>query len=229
MTDDEYTEWDAAYVLNALSVSERHQYEQHLPGCGSCRRAVSELAPIPALLVAAPAPGPSTKTTASATASAPAAAADPPDPTERVHHGRRRGRMLLAAAAVGLVLVGGAAGYAVTESLSSPATTAAAGESVRLDPVADSGVHADLMLAAKPWGSRLEWSCSYPYAVDPGHAYELAVIDDGGARTVIATWTGDGRPRTTGLAASTSTPPDEIARIELSTASSGVLLAFANL
>lgn len=231
MTPDEYSEWDAAYVLGALSASERRQFEQHVSGCRSCRQSVSELAPLPALLGAVPAPP--DRTAAPAGENADAAASDFASLAalaDRVRSGKRRSRMLLAAAAVGLILVGGAAGYGATLGLGTSAVVAT-GESVRLDPVGNSGVHADMSLTDEPWGTRLDWSCSYPPGIVPardydaaGRDYELAVVDAAGIRTVVATWTSDGKPRTTGLSAATSTPLDEISRIELS-AASGILLA----
>ncbi len=50
---DPYLQWDAAYVLGALSSSERREFEQHLTGCRICQRAVSELAGMPGLLAQA--------------------------------------------------------------------------------------------------------------------------------------------------------------------------------
>ena len=41
----DYAMWDAAYVLGALSDSDRREYESHLEGCIECRTAVTELAP----------------------------------------------------------------------------------------------------------------------------------------------------------------------------------------
>lgn len=45
-----FAEWDAAYVLGALSPDDRHAYEDHLAGCARCRTAVAELVPLPGLL-----------------------------------------------------------------------------------------------------------------------------------------------------------------------------------
>ena len=45
-----YAEWDAAYVLGALSPAERREFEEHLEACEACRRSVAELAPMPGLL-----------------------------------------------------------------------------------------------------------------------------------------------------------------------------------
>jgi hypothetical protein len=54
-THDDYADWDAAYVLGALSVSERLEFEEHLSGCVACRGAVAELAGMPGLLAQLPA------------------------------------------------------------------------------------------------------------------------------------------------------------------------------
>ena len=47
---DDYAQWDAAYVLGALSDSDRREYEEHLAGCVSCRDAVDELSTVATLL-----------------------------------------------------------------------------------------------------------------------------------------------------------------------------------
>jgi hypothetical protein len=46
----EYAHDDGAYVLGALSPSERAAYERHLADCSSCREAVAEIAVLPGLL-----------------------------------------------------------------------------------------------------------------------------------------------------------------------------------
>jgi hypothetical protein len=47
---DKFAQWDAAYMLGALSPADRREYEEHLAGCPTCQAAVSELAAIPGLL-----------------------------------------------------------------------------------------------------------------------------------------------------------------------------------
>ena len=47
---DKFAQWDAAYVLGALSPAERREFEEHLASCPSCQAAVSELAAVPGLL-----------------------------------------------------------------------------------------------------------------------------------------------------------------------------------
>ena len=47
---DKFAQWDAAYVLGALSPAERREFEEHLASCPPCQAEVSELAAIPGLL-----------------------------------------------------------------------------------------------------------------------------------------------------------------------------------
>ena len=47
---DKFAQWDAAYMLGALSPADRREYEEHLAGCPTCQAAVSELAALPGLL-----------------------------------------------------------------------------------------------------------------------------------------------------------------------------------
>ena len=57
----EYEMWDAAYVLGALSDTDRREFEMHMAGCSSCRQAVAEfeaIAPMLSLLDEEPAPVP---------------------------------------------------------------------------------------------------------------------------------------------------------------------------
>jgi len=47
---DKVAQWDAAYVLGALSPADRREFEEHLASCSACQAAISELAAIPGLL-----------------------------------------------------------------------------------------------------------------------------------------------------------------------------------
>ncbi len=51
----EFAHDDGAYVLGALSPTERSAYQAHLAGCDECTRAVQELAGLPGLLARVPA------------------------------------------------------------------------------------------------------------------------------------------------------------------------------
>src|ERR1700722_272604 len=48
--DHEYEMWDAAYVLDALSDTDRREFEMHMAGCSSCRKAVREFEAIAPML-----------------------------------------------------------------------------------------------------------------------------------------------------------------------------------
>jgi carotenoid cleavage dioxygenase len=45
-----HAQWDAAYVLGALSDAERREFEAHMVGCSACRTAVADLTGLPPLL-----------------------------------------------------------------------------------------------------------------------------------------------------------------------------------
>ncbi len=49
-TGDRYAEWDAAYVLGALSSVERLEFEAHLGSCAACSARVAEMAGMPGIL-----------------------------------------------------------------------------------------------------------------------------------------------------------------------------------
>src|SRR5665811_1639999 len=50
MSTDEFTLYDAAYVLGALSPADRREFEDHLKGCAACSSSVGELAGLPGLM-----------------------------------------------------------------------------------------------------------------------------------------------------------------------------------
>ncbi|RDV46603.1 hypothetical protein DOE76_00675 [Leifsonia sp. ku-ls] len=53
-THEEFSTWDAAYVLGALSPAERRAYEAHLRECARCAEALTELAGLPGILSRVP-------------------------------------------------------------------------------------------------------------------------------------------------------------------------------
>src|SRR6478609_7047051 len=95
-------------------------------------------------------------------------------------------------------------------------TLVAAGTTVELLPVGGADVRAELVLTPAAWGTRLDWSCSYPTGVGAsGATYELVLVDEAGAREVVATWSATDAGRSDGLGASSAVPLDGIARLEL--------------
>jgi len=235
--EDKYRDWDAAYVLGALGPQERREFERHLAGCDACREAVSQLAGMPAVLselsreqaIALVAPvghdddgGRSSGGEVVAISSLAAAAV----------RRRRRRRVWQAAAAVGLVAAGGLGGVVLSEA--GGGASASEVTAVTLAPLGDSDVTADLMLTPSTWGTKMEWSCSYPDYDGGGQGpaggvYELVLVEEDGTRTVAATWTGDGGDHASGLLASSAIGLEQITRIELGVEGVDVVLAAADL
>jgi hypothetical protein len=244
---DQYVEWDAAYVLGALSSAERREYEQHLSECLRCAAAVSELAGIPGLLGALPAEDAFAILDADAPGSRPAAivqgASAPPDIltglTARVRQ-RRRARAWTA----GLVGVAAAAALAAAIVLPmslgtappTPPTIAAT-----LSPVnpsapgssAASPITASIRLTSVKWGTKVSVTCSYGATAptgNTGHAYAndygrygLYVTDADGATTEVSSWRA--WPGATVTAAgSTEMRESDIVRVELRSLDTGAVL-----
>ncbi|SKC57366.1 anti-sigma factor family protein [Krasilnikoviella flava] len=242
-TTDPYREWDAAYVLGALGPAERREFEEHLAGCDACRAAVTELAGVPGLLASVPVE----HALAAGPRAVVAGEGDDGDLADVVplaglagaaRRSRRRRRTLTVAAASALLVAGVGAGLALGPGSDGPGsapsatTPVAQGTTVDLEPVGAVEVRASLTATARPWGTSLEWSCTYPPrsgAYDPPDAatYTLVLVDHDGGRTVAATWTGSGTA-STGLGAASALPLDRIQRVEIARAG-GETLASAPL
>lgn len=206
---DSYREWDAAYVLGALSAEERLEFEKHAEGCDQCRASVAELAGIPGILAKLP--------VAQAVASAAPGEQPQAEPTfpelgivQRLAHidrRRRRRRSVIVAIAAGLVVVGSLGGLwasnAFAPSLHLHEMTA----------VGQDAVTAQLSVVAQPYGSRIVWSCQYPSTWKGSHKYDLIVIDAAGAATTVATWSSAGNAD--GLTATTAIPATSIRAVEI--------------
>jgi hypothetical protein len=241
---DQYVEWDAAYVLGALSSAERREYEQHLSQCQRCVAAVSELAGMPGLLGALPADDASAILEADAPGGRPAAIVDgasaPPDIltglTARVRQ-RRRARAWTAG------LVGVAAAAAIAAAIVLPmslGTTPAPPPTVAatLSPVNPSApgssaagpITASFRLTSVKWGTKVSVTCSYSATATAGHAYTndygrygLYVTDADGATTEVSSWRA--WPGATVTAAgSTELRESDIVRVELRSLDTGAVL-----
>lgn len=243
---DEYRSWDAAYVLGSLVSSERHEFEEHLSGCAGCRAAVAELAGMPSLLAALspeealalgqadrgrPVPGVAPGVAGGLAGGLPSGLAG------QVQRGRRRVRLAVAALVVGAAAASGAVTVAVTAPVSAPPlppaqTQAASGTALNFTPVADSMLAAKGSLTRQPWGTRIDWECTYtPSPADvpapdgsggarPPEEYGLVVVDSRGAATQVATWTAT--PGTVATpTATTVIRTDDIRRVEIRAVASG--------
>lgn len=216
-----YAEWDAAYVLGALSTADRAEYETHVARCPLCRAALAEIAPTLGLLsrvdpdraesllrttdeVEAPAPEHRARVLSLAAA--------------RSRRRRRRGIAGLAAAAV--ILVAAVAVPVVSAQLRPPSTT------VALEQLIDAPLTASVSLTEVAWGTRIDMICDYGSTGDApadGWAYALVVVGDDGTESVLSTWRA--HPGSTArLSAGTAFPASDIAAVEIRSVDSGTVL-----
>lgn len=252
---DGFREWDAAYVLGALSAEDRHAFERHLPTCSACAAAVAELAGLPGILAALPA----TEAAALASAEPDAPAADEhlrtalhqPGLVQRLAGAavrrNRRGRIRLAlvsATAAVLIGLGGAAlgaGLSSSPALEAAPATPATGPTtgpatavtrvVDMEPLEPDALTAALTITDTDWGTRFDWSCVYLNELWKNNGpqdYDMVMTDVDGGSTVLATWTATSRS-TENLAASTDVPRDRIRSIEIRASLSGLPLAHTDL
>lgn len=218
MRTDHYREWDSAYVLGALPVVERLEFERHLETCESCVRSVNDLAGMPGILGRlgvedALAVRDRGEETATVTELDGARVLRGLARQERAH---RRRRLVGLAAACALCLGLGAAGVAALSRQDTGTTPSA----IAMKPVGSSGMRAAITVAAKPWGTRMDWSCHYdkPWGGTSGasasRSYELVVTDKQGKEAVVATWKAGGTSARH-LAASSSYQADDIRSVNI--------------
>ena len=224
---------DAAYVLGALSPTERLAFERHLATCEECSLSIRSLAGMPGLLDLAD---------ASVLEDPPV---DPPLPAtllpslNRAVESRRRRRTValagLAAAAVAVVSVGvpvlldGADAPPVAGPSSSSASPGAADvETGTMAPQGDVPIEATLGLEKVTWGTRMLLTCTYdkdsvgvdlPEKVD----YLLFVTSRKGRTEQVGSWTSVSGT-TMQVPAATSVARDDIASVEVRTSSGTVVL-----
>ncbi|KRA23854.1 hypothetical protein ASD65_05020 [Microbacterium sp. Root61] len=221
-----FAEWDAAYVLGALSSADRRAFEQHLETCDTCRRAVAEVAPLPGLLSRVDADRARSLT------------GDEPDgvglpsPTGRadVVAAARRARRIrrsrtwwiagvAAAAAIALAV---AIPFAVVQSSSTDTRDFA------LAAVGDIPLTADVALTGVGWGTRIELDCAYPEVEgldvpDGGWPYVLVVTDEDGVSETVSSWRA-WPGASARLSAATALDVDDIRSIEIRAAATGAVL-----
>jgi hypothetical protein len=218
-----YAEWDAAYVLGALSPSDRREFEEHLRGCAECAADVAALAGVPGLLSRI------SREDGFALLDAPTTDTIPEEvPTTLLprlelaaRRDRRRRRVGTWALVAGAAAAGVAGTIAVPQLLAQPADTVSA----ELEPVIDIPLTADVELTAAEAGTLLEMTCSYPYGSGDGkeRSYDLFVIDAAGEEQRVSTWTS--RTGTTvELSATIGTPRDDIEIVEVRGTQSGDVL-----
>jgi hypothetical protein len=218
--------YDAAYVLGSLSPNDRLEFERHLPGCERCRRSVAELAGLPGLLgrvpreqVEAPLPfEPLPETVLPALVAA-------------VRREQRRKAVLVtlaSAAAVAVVALGVGALQAARDdgrvpeaaTPTSVSSTPTPAPKVPMEVVRDWGVHAEVSLTPKGWGTALLLDCRYDAREDDyenSHAYDfkLVVFTQYGGRETAMAWKAKPGESITDLQGATGAEVHDITKVEL--------------
>jgi len=191
MTTDEFAQYDAAYVLGALSPADRRDFEHHLKSCAACASSVGELAGLPGLmsrvsieqLTAAAEPIPETLL---------------PSLARAVRRERGRHRLAVGATAAAACLVAVAAvaltrpDSTVQPPVTAPTSNGSVTTSLAFTPVVPSlPVTASARLVDLAWGTRIDLTCAYrsKKASPPsGIPYAMFVIDRKGAAEEVVTW-----------------------------------------
>jgi anti-sigma factor RsiW len=204
MTCDESGLSLGAYVLEALDPTERAEVDAHLRGCAACRKELTELATLPALLsrLSVQDLGESVPSVLAPDAlfdKVVASVRGEPEDGRVVRLRRRPARVLLAAAAA-VILLGGGVVTTVELSGSSNVHTAVQG-SVRMD----------VTLASQTTGTAMRVTVSGLH--EDEHCWLVAVADDGTRDSVgrwVATYAGDAQ-----VTGSTSIPAAHLSRLIL--------------
>jgi hypothetical protein len=238
---DKFAQWDAAYVLGALSPAERREFEEHLATCPHCQTAVSELAALPGLLAqvspadaamlsfAAENQAEHGEATVSETETELVETGPPPSLLPKIlkaaRHRRRKMVAAVAGIAAAVVLVIGGIGVATGLIPLRPENP----QRVAFAPVVPSGITAVADVIPGEDATEIKVECVYAEVNDPrpggGHeVYSVFVVDRSGNATEIKEWpaTPNKQMRPSGT---TPLRVSEIADLEIrETASNEVLL-----
>ena len=222
---DEYTTWDAAYVLGSLSAAERREFEAHMTDCPLCGSAVGELSGMPALL--------SQLDRDELAAIDDRSGAAPLLPDELLPSllakvsWRRRSRIVTwtaGAAAAAVLAIGvlvGVAGHGLTSVPTPPQA------SVSVQPMAQVGTNrlaSTVSLSSQQWGTFISMNCVCLASLNAHHdTLVMVVVGRDGSHTRMATWVAN--PGYTATpAGNISTPVDQIASVQVVSAEHGQVL-----
>ena len=228
--DDDLAEWDAAYVLGALSLEDRRTYESYLAAHPARAVELTELAGMPGILNAL-----SRDEAVALTDLAGAAPAEPrPDNVASLAHEaakrRRRSRRTWLAAAVAsaaaLLIAGGVVGATVFPRSPAPVQAVALQP---MQPTPRGGLTAQLAVTEKKWGTELNWACSYTKDWSKNvNSYDIVVTTRDGVQTAVGSWKPAG-DEATGLSAATSIPTSQIRSVDIRVTGSDEPLAITTL
>ncbi|KKW61999.1 hypothetical protein ABQF17_14720 [Mycolicibacterium elephantis] len=214
--DDNLADWDAAYVLGALSVDERRIYEDYLAANPQALAELTDLAEMPGILgalsreealelagIADEAPAVDHHDNVASLARAAA---------ERQRRSRRTVLAGAVAVAAALAIVGGVVGATVFPRESDQVQTVAMAP---MQPGQREGLTAQLAVTEKQWGTELRWSCEYSKDWARNVAsYDIVVTTHDGTQTVVGSWRPAG-DESTGLSAATSIAASAIHTVDI--------------
>lgn len=217
---ERFADWDAAYLLGALSATDRAAFEAHLSSCELCHAAIGEIAPTLGLLSRV------SSERAVSMLRGPAPESPAAEHRDRVisfvaAQDRRRRRTWIVGLAAAAAIIVAAVAVPVTTALRTPQ-----GRTFALEQVIDAPLTATVSLADVAWGTRVDMTCTYGAsdgAPADGWSYALVVIADDGTESVLSTWRA--RPDTTArLSAGTDLASGDIAAVEIRGIASGDVL-----
>ncbi|MGW4635987.1 anti-sigma factor family protein [Nocardia sp. NPDC004415] len=231
MTDlaDEYSTWDAAYVLGSLGAAERREYETHLLDCGHCQEAVAELSGLPGLLALVD------RETALAMIDPEPAPARVPDllPVLAAAAERRRQRRrwlgIGSAVAAAAAAVAIAVPVTMTVARSDP-STAQIVAAQQLRAVEQTPISAEVKLLRDGERTRLVMTCRYaPSAYGSGYTWSYGlVVTTGDQRIALDQWpAGPGTELT--VERTIDAAPESIESVEITSTDSGRTVLIAEL
>ena len=228
--DDNLADWDAAYVLGALSLEERRTYESYLAANPARAAELTELAGMPGILNAL-----SRDEAVALTdlAGAPPAQERPDNSASLAHAAAKRQqrsrRTWLAAAvasAAALVIAGGIVGATVFPNSATPTQTVAM---QAMQPTPRGGLTAELAVTEKKWGTELNWACQYTKDWSRNvDSYDIVVTTHDGAQKTVGSWKPAG-DEARGLSAATSIQTKQIRTVDIRVSGSNEPLAITTL
>ena len=220
---NEFAQWDASYVIGALTPGDRRAFEAHLEECERCRVAVGELASMPGLLAAARPEVEAWGITEEA--NGPPANLVDLVTERRARHARtirRRVALAVTGAAAALALAITVPALITRESVPVPVQT------VALAPVGDTTMAVSVGFTPVAWGTRIEITCDYPAGETWSGAYgpwsySLELTDVSGNTSQVSSWKAVAG-KTIHLDAATAVPLDHIVSVRVLTSDGGTVL-----
>ncbi|MEV0028894.1 zf-HC2 domain-containing protein [Nocardia sp. NPDC050793] len=198
MTDiaDDFTTWDAPYVLGSLTGSERRAYEEHLTQCPDCRASVAELAAMPGMLALVPS---ETALGMIGTPDGSVPEASPPVPNllpklaAAERRRRRRGRWAAVGGAVAAAAAAAVVAIAMPVISTTPQSEPPVTEQViaerSMSPLEPTPISADFKLIADGDRARVVMTCTYGQSdLQYTYKYTLVVTGADGSQVELDQW-----------------------------------------